>query len=97
MVQRLIAEIDACCRYFESVGNGSRIEKLMFLAGRNVDQSICAKVAELAQKMQVPAQIGDVLAAVKTKFDSKLNVDRRDSRINWATAFGLSLNGFEDN
>jgi len=97
MVQRLIAEVDACCRYFESVSNGSRIERLMFLAGRNTDKSICSKVAELAQKMQIPAQIGDVLAAVHMNYGSEVSVDRRDCQINWATAFGLSLNGIQDN
>jgi type IV pilus assembly protein PilM len=97
MVQRLMAEVDACCRYFESVSNGSRIERLMFLAGRNTDKNICAKVAELAQKMQIPAQIGDVLAAVRMKYGSEVTVDRRDCQVNWATAFGLSLNGIQDN
>lgn len=97
MVQRLIAEVDACCRYFASVSNGSRIERLMFLAGRSADKTICAKVAELAQKMQIPAQIGDVLAAVRMKYGSELTVDRRDCQINWATAFGLSLSEIEDN
>ena len=97
MVQRLIAEVDACCRYFESVSNGSRLERLMFLAGRSTDKAICAKVAELAQKMQIPAQIGDVLAAVRMKHNSELAVDRRDCQINWSTAFGLSLNGIQDN
>ena len=97
MVQRLIAEVDACCRYFASVANGSHIERLMFLAGRSADKGICAKVAELAQKMQIPAQIGDVLAAVRMKYGSEVTVDRRDCQINWSTAFGLSLNGIEDN
>ena len=95
MVQRLMAEIDACCRYFESVSNGTRLQRLIFLSGRNVDKVICDQVAELAQKMQVPAQIGDVLAAVDVRPGRERDIERRGCQIDWATAFGLGLYGVD--
>ncbi|MBN1123922.1 MAG: pilus assembly protein PilM [Sedimentisphaerales bacterium] len=91
MLIRLFAEIDACRRYYDSLATGRRIGKLMFLAGIGVDKEICDKVAELAQKMQVPAQMGDVFSAIEKRIHGDEEIDRRNSRISWATAFGLSL------
>jgi Tfp pilus assembly PilM family ATPase len=93
MVQRLIAEIDACCHYFDSVSSGKRIQLLMFLANRNIDKDICMKVAELAQRLQIQAQMGDVMSAVEKRSGCDETLDRRDNYINWATSFGLSLTG----
>ncbi|NLH16795.1 MAG: pilus assembly protein PilM [Phycisphaerae bacterium] len=91
MVQRLIAEIDACTRYFDSVAGGQRIQRLMFLAGKVVESDICAKIADLARRLQIPAQLGDVLSAVDKQPGSDAHIDRRNNRTNWATPFGLSL------
>jgi hypothetical protein len=92
-VNRLMSEIDACCRYFESFYAGTNVERLVFFSGRSVNESICEKISELAQRMQVPAQIGDVLAAVNIHQDCQEIVDRRGSQVDWSLAFGLSLTG----
>ena len=93
MVQKLMVEMDACCRYFESVSGGARIQRFIFISGRSVDRNICEKVAELAQRMQIPAQIGDVLAAVEVRPGCQFDIERRGRQVDWATAFGLSLAG----
>ena len=93
MIQRVISEMEACCHYFESVAGRLRIERLLFLSGRSVKSDFCDKMAEFAAKMQIPAQIGDVLAAVESKEEG--DVDRRDCPIDWTTAFGLSLSAEE--
>jgi len=84
-------EIDACCRYYDAAGPGQRIGRLMFLSGLGIDKPICDRIAKLAQRMQVPAQMGDVLSAVERRPGLDELVDKRDNRINWTTAFGLSL------
>ncbi len=94
MVQRLVSEMEACCHYFESMANSAHIERLLLLSGRSVDASFCDKMAEFAAKMQIPAQIGDVLAAVESKESS--SIDRRDTSVDWTTAFGLSLTGADE-
>ena len=91
MVQRLTVEIDACCRYFESISSGVKIQRLVFLSGRSVDKTICLRIAELAQRMQIPAQMGDVLAAVDVDSVDDFDADRRNCNIDWSMAFGLSL------
>ena len=91
MIQRLLAEIDACIRYYEALPGSGVIERMVFLAGSGTSAGLCEKIAELAQQMQVAAQVGDVLCAVEMNRGPACMIDRRNSRIDWATAFGLSL------
>lgn len=95
--QRLIAETDACCRYFESISGGASVQKIIFLAGRAVAKSTCMAVAKFAQSMNVPAQVGDVIAAVYIPKGPIPGIDRRKPQIDWAIAFGLSLVGANGN
>jgi len=90
-IARLMDEMNACCRYFELVTDGAQINRLVLISGQSMDRIICEKVAELAKEMQVPAQIGDVLAAVQLRSGCHFDIERRGRQIDWATAFGLSL------
>ncbi|MBE0535673.1 MAG: pilus assembly protein PilM [Phycisphaerae bacterium] len=92
-IGRLISEIDACSRYFESTCGGARIGRLVFLSGQHTDPRLCEKLAEMARRMQIPAQIGDVLGAVEVRPACASFIERRDSQIDWSIAFGLSLSG----
>lgn len=96
-IHRLIAEVDACGRYYETMPGCRPIERLVFLAGSGVNRTVCDQVAELAQRMQIAAQIGDVLSAVRVDPEQqKCIIDRRNSRVDWAMAFGLSLEGLTE-
>jgi Tfp pilus assembly PilM family ATPase len=92
-VPRLVAEIDSCCRYFETIAGGLRIERILLMVGKNIDKNLCDQIVQLAQKMQIPAQIGDVLSAIEIREGLENRVDRRNSQLDWALAFGLSLEG----
>lgn len=87
IVTRLVVELTACKRQLMSTYKSAQIERLLFLAGQG-DQSTCATIAK---QLEMPAQVGDCLAAVKIPEPSGLGIDRRESQVNWATAFGLSL------
>jgi Tfp pilus assembly PilM family ATPase len=89
--EKLVAELSGCVRYFESMETGLGISRLLFLSGKSVDKAVCEKIAELAKQMHIPAQIGDVLAAVEIKNGNQISIDRCESSLGWATAFGLSL------
>jgi hypothetical protein len=43
--------------------------------------------------LQIPAQIGDVLAAIGVGSNGQVAIERRGPHLNWAMAFGLSLEG----
>ena len=93
MVQRLFSEIDTCMQYFGDSTAAAQIDRIIFLAGSGASRTLCDKLAGLAQKMQVAAQIGDVLSAVEINHSPKCLIDRRNCKVDWATAFGLSLDG----
>jgi type IV pilus assembly protein PilM len=89
-VKRLVLELASCARYFEGAAKGARIERLIFLAGQSTDKNLCQNIVQLAQHLHVPAQIGDVLAAVELSQPGK-SFERRGSQVNWTNSFGLSL------
>jgi Tfp pilus assembly PilM family ATPase len=88
---KLVSETEACCRYFEAFSRGKQVERLVFFTGCTVDDAICCNVSQLAERLQVPAQIGDVMAAVDIASNCDVTVDRRGHQIDWSIAFGLSL------
>lgn len=92
---KLISETEACCRYFETFSRGQQVGRLVFFSGCSVDEAICEEVSQLAQRLQIPAQIGDVLAAVEIASSCDIAVDRRGCQIDWAIAFGLSITSLE--
>jgi Tfp pilus assembly PilM family ATPase len=99
-VTRLVMELTACKRQFSLMYRNSRMERLLFLSGRATDKEVFATIAK---QLEMPAQVGDCLAAVEIAKSCRLGaaeadkqetttvIDRRDPRVNWAVAFGLSL------
>ena len=101
IVTRLVLELTSCRRHFASMHPKARIERLIFLSGQAVDKDVCTKIAK---QLEMPAQMADCLAAVKMANPYRsgkgpkrpeeclgLPIERRNCRVNWATAFGLSL------
>ena len=87
-ISRLVLELDSCRKRFTSVYKKAKLDRLVFISGQAVERDIYHKIAK---KIHIAAQIGDCLSAVKLAGNGALTVDRRNCRINWATAFGLSL------
>lgn len=88
ILTRLVLELNACRRHFSSMHPSTRIERLVFLSGSAVDENV---YRTMAKQLEMQAQVGDCLAAVELESLYTSGVDRRDSRVNWAIAFGLSL------
>jgi len=101
VVTRLVLELIACRRHFGSIYQNAQVERAIFLSSNAVDRKVCATVAK---QLEMSAQMGDCLAAVKIADSCRLardherdkersgtTIDRRDSRVNWAITFGLSL------
>jgi Tfp pilus assembly PilM family ATPase len=85
---KLVLELAACKRRFGSMQEEARIERLIFFSSQTVDRDICTTIAK---QLEMPAQMGDCLAAIETANLYGLGIDRRQCKVNWATAFGLSL------
>ena len=100
LMMNLIFELTACKRRFASTYTSAPIERLVFLSGQAADKDLCAAIAK---QLEMPAQIGDCMAAVETpEYHQCSRIDRRisvtddselpqQSQVNWATPFGLSL------
>ena len=90
MLTRLALELTGCRRHFGSMYKNSQIERLIFLSSGAVDTKLCTTIA---RQLEMPAQMGDCLAAVEMAepYGQGSAIDRRNSQVNWATAFGLSL------
>jgi Tfp pilus assembly PilM family ATPase len=104
-VNKLVLDLTECRRQFASMNPRGQIERLIFLSSQTtVDKEMCITIAK---QLDIPAQVGDCLAAVeiiepsglggkpKSNDDDKDSdgtpIDRRNCEANWATAFGLSL------
>ena len=101
VVAKLVMEITGCKRQFNMMYRNAPIERLIFLSGQSVGKDTCATIA---RQLEMPAQMGDCLAAVEIAKSCRLSrdiehdkehpgnqVDRRDCPVNWAVTFGLSL------
>ena len=89
MMTRLLPELNACRRFFGSMYKNAQIERTVFLSERAADKNICTAIAE---RLELPAQMGDCLAAVEIPVGRDgLRIDRRECHVNWAAVFGLSL------
>jgi hypothetical protein len=87
---RLTLELTACRQHFDSMHRKARIQRLIFLSSGAVDKHLCTTIAKQAE---LPAQIGDCLAAVQITNPYGVGIDRRNCQVNYTTAFGLSLSG----
>jgi Tfp pilus assembly PilM family ATPase len=88
MLNRLIVELEHCKRQFRSMYKKAHVERLIFLSGQSLDKGVYTKIAK---QMELPAQVGECLAAVEIQNPSESGIERRNCKINWSTAFGLSL------
>jgi len=87
-VSKLVFEVAGFRHHFSSMYKQAKIERLIFLSGQTVDKDISTTIAK---QLEIPAQIGDCLAAVEIDDPYNAGIDRRGCQFSWATAFGLSL------
>ena len=88
MVGRLVMELTANRRQFLSLYKNVQIERLIFLSGLAVEADIYRTVA---RQLEIQAQMGDCMAATEVADPENFGLDRRNGKISWALAFGLSL------
>lgn len=87
-INHLAGEIENCKKRFFSLYRAVKIERLIFLSGQIPGKYECLTIAK---KLEIPAQIAELLAAVEIKNQNSELIDRRGQQANLAPAFGLSL------
>jgi len=101
-VNKLALDLTDCRYQFASMNPKSQVGRLVFLTSQTtIDKEMCVTIAK---QLDIPAQVGDCLAAVDITEPCRLSgsseddnkaastpIERGECDANWATAFGLSL------
>lgn len=89
-LQRLVAELDLCRRYHESVFPNRPVDRLIFVGGEARHRTLCQYVA---REMSLAAQVGDPLVRMgrTSEVGVESGIDRRQPQPGWAVAIGLSM------
>ncbi len=89
-VARLIADLDLCRRYHESVFPNRPIDRLIFVGGEARQRGLCQRIA---RDLSLAAQIGDPMVRMARVSDIGVEsgIDRRLPQPSWAVAIGLSM------
>jgi Tfp pilus assembly PilM family ATPase len=87
-VGHLAMELTANRRKFLSIYKNVQIERLIFLSGLAVEPDVYRMIA---RQLEVQAQMGDCMAATEVTDPDQFGLDRRNGKVSWALAFGLSL------
>ena len=87
---QLADQLTQCLRYYESVFRNEGIERTIFVGGQAYDKRLCQS---LAQRLNLPAQVGDPLVRVKRieGAGTGSGLERKEPQPDWAIAVGLSL------
>lgn len=94
--EKLVSEIEACIRYFQTTVRTDAIERIVLLANEGADQRLAKCVLAIAKKYALPAHVGDVFAVVANSDAYRRGIDGRGVRDDWTTAFGLSLSDYRN-
>jgi len=87
-IETLAAELEMCVRYYESIFHGKQIHRMIFVGGESRHVDICRI---LAQKLNLPATLGDPLGRLHKDSKTICAVDLRQPQPGWAIAVGLGL------
>ena len=88
LIGRLVMELTACRRQFLSLYKSMQIERVIFLSGLAADPEVYRTIA---RQLEIQAQLGDCMAAIQMTDPDRLGLERRNTKVGWALAFGLSL------
>jgi type IV pilus assembly protein PilM len=87
-IEQLIDELDRCVRYYESIFPNRRLERAVFIGGEARHVVLCQTIA---QRLGLPAILGDPLSRIIRDPASKCLVDTRSPQPGWAVAVGLGI------
>lgn len=88
-LEMLTDELAGCLRYYQSLFNGRRVDRVIFVGGESRHRGLCQ---HLARKIRVPAHVADPLARLaRTGREPCHGVDFGAMQPGWTVPFGLGL------
>jgi type IV pilus assembly protein PilM len=88
LLEKLIHELQLCLRYYESIFPGRFADRAIFVGGEARHIPMCQT---MAQRLGLPATLGDPLARLTKDGVAETRVDLRQPQPGWAIAVGLAL------
>ena len=88
LVESLITELQLCLRYYEGTFPGRALDRAIFVGGEARHIPMCQHIA---QRLGLPATLGDPLARLIKDGVSESRVDMRQPQPGWAIATGLAI------
>jgi type IV pilus assembly protein PilM len=88
VLEQMISELQQCIRYYESIFPGRNVDRAIFVGGESRHVALCQSIA---QRLGVPATLGDPLARLQKDGVAKSSVDLRQPQPGWAIAVGLGV------
>ncbi|HUO10609.1 MAG TPA: pilus assembly protein PilM [Phycisphaerae bacterium] len=85
---QLVTDLQMCLRYYESIFPGRSVDRAIFIGGESRHVANCQAIA---QRLGVPATLGDPLARLVKDEVAKTTVDLRQPQPGWAIAAGLGI------
>jgi len=86
--ETLTTELLLCMRYYESIFPGRIVDRVIFVGGESRHIPMCQRIA---QRLGLPATLGDPLARLVKYNATQTSVDVRQPQPGWAIAVGLAL------
>lgn len=93
LIATLANELEMCVRYYESIFHGKLVDRMIFVGGESKYLTICQT---LAQRLNLPATLGDPLARLHKDSKTTCAIDLRQPQPGWAIAVGLGLGIHEE-
>lgn len=87
-LETLITELQLCVRYYESIFPGKTIDRAIFIGGESRHVALCQSIA---QRLNLPATLGDPLARLVKDSTTRATMDLRQPQPGWAIAVGLAV------
>lgn len=87
-IEMLSAELQMCVGYYESIFPGKSVDRAIFVGGESRQVSLCQF---LAQRLALPATLGDPLARLVKDDKTQCALDFRQPQPGWAIAVGLGV------
>jgi type IV pilus assembly protein PilM len=84
----LMNELVLCMRYYEGIFPGKVVDRAIFVGGESRHVPMCQRIA---QRLGVPATLGDPLARLMKDNVTQTKVDVRQPQPGWAIAVGLAM------
>jgi len=87
-IDTLVVDLQMCVRYYESIFPSRSIDRVIFVGGESRHIALCQ---DIAQRLDLPAILGDPLSRLVKDDSVKVGVDTGSPQPGWAIAVGLAM------